>query len=155
MSRPFSTKSALKLQECHPDLIKIAKRTLAVCPVDFGISEGHRSFDKQLEYFLSGTSRLDPRVVADALDPKYPKHMMIPSMAFDIYAYVPGHPDLTYDPEHLTHIAGYMLSSAEYLLAQGKITHRLVWGGNWDSDGTILRDHKLWDRPHFELRNPL
>ena len=43
--------------------------------------------------------------------------------------------------------AAYVLCVAKDLLAQGKISHEMRNGGDWDRDG-IFDD---WDMPHFEL----
>lgn len=72
-------------------------------------------------------------------------------MAFDFFASVPNNAKMAFDNEHLTFIAGMMFAVAERLFNEGKITHRPRWGGNWDGDGTIIYDHSLKDRPHFEL----
>ena len=34
---------------------------------------------------------------------------------------------------------------------EGKITHKLRWGGNWNGDGLIVEGQSLVDLPHFEL----
>lgn len=152
INKLFSEKSWAQLKTCHPDLQKIAIETRKTCPIDFAINEGARTFEKQLEYFLSGASNLDPRIPEKLAKAT---HIKTPSMAFDFRAYVPGvQEDLSYDPEHITFIAAWMCATAEALFAKGEITHKVTWGGNWDNDGIILRDQSLWDRPHIELRNP-
>lgn len=46
--------------------------------------------------------------------------------------------------------AGEILHLAKRLLREEKITHELVWGGDWDSDG-MTTEHKFLDLPHFQL----
>lgn len=147
----FGEKSWAALKTCHRDLQRIAIETRKICPIDFGISEGGRTVEKQLEYFLNDKSDLDPR---DPEQLKKAKHIRTPSEAFDFYVYVPGQKELAYDPEHMTCVAAWMQAVATFLYAKGEISHLLTWGGNWDNDGIILRDQKLWDRPHVELRKP-
>jgi hypothetical protein len=43
------------------------------------------------------------------------------------------------------------MAVAGILLNQGRITHELVSGLNWDSDGEIITDQKFQDLVHFEL----
>lgn len=149
-NRIFGQRSLVQLNTCHPDLQLIAKETLKQCPIDFSIIEGYRSFQTQLEYFLASPPKtsLDPRITENY---KKAKHLRFPSEAFDFCAYIPGHPEWAYDVEHITFIAGWICSTAAHLKAQGKISHNIIWGGNWDNDGIILKDQKLWDRPHIEL----
>jgi len=43
-----------------------------------------------------------------------------------------------------------MFATAERLYNEGKITHKLRWGGDWDSD-KVFDDQNFDDLPHFEL----
>ena len=43
-----------------------------------------------------------------------------------------------------------MITIANQLYEEGKIKHRLRWGGDWDRDGD-LTDNILFDGPHFEI----
>lgn len=151
MPYQFGRSSRERLDTCHPDLRLIFTEALAHSPVDFGISEGVRSDEKQLEYFLSGKSRLDPRIPEQRAKCRHLPNENGLSMAVDAYAWVPGKQDLAYDMKHLSLIAGVVLSTASTLYNAGAITHRLRWGGNWDGDGEIVTDQTFNDLPHFEL----
>ena len=140
----FSNRSLDKLSSCHIDLQLIAKTVLDITPIDFGISEGHRSLKKQQEYFKKGLSKIDGIA-------KKGKHNYNPSMAFDFYIYVPGK-KLSYDEHHLTFVAGLFVAIAKMLKLENKITHDVRWGGNWDSDGEIIYDQTFQDLPHIELK---
>lgn len=59
MSFTFGKRSREKLSQCHPDLQLIAEESLKLSSIDFGISEGHRSVEKQQEYFRTGKSKVD------------------------------------------------------------------------------------------------
>lgn len=142
MGYNFGHTSTLQKATCHQDLQLIVDTSIQITVVDFGISEGHRSKTLQLEYFQKGLSDKD-----GITDPS--KHNYMPSLALDFYAFVNG--KASYDPEHLSYLAGLFHGVAEMLLAQGKISHRLRWGGNWDQDGEILLDQEFDDRPHIEL----
>ena len=147
MPYSFGNSSTAKLNTCHSDLQKILRLAISRSRIDFGIGEGHRSLERQKELFDQGRSKIDGIS-------KKGKHNYSPSLAADIYVY---HPDpelrtkLVYDSGSLCYIAGVIISCSEELLAQGEITHRIRWGGNWDKDGVILIDQSFDDLPHFEL----
>lgn len=139
--------SLKKLESVHHDLVKIIKLAITRTPVDFGISEGHRSLERQKELYDQGKSKID------GINKKG-KHNYSPSLAIDLYAY---HPDIAtrkkiaYDVPTLCLIAGVIISCADELKAKGDIKHSIRWGGNWDNDGVILYDQSFDDLPHFEL----
>ena len=147
MSFTFGNRSTEKLSSCHPDLILIHQLAISRTRIDYGISEGHRSLERQKELFDQGRSMID------GIE-RMGKHNYQPSLATDIYIY---HPDaairqkLVYDVGSLCYVAGVIISCTAELLAQEKITHGIRWGGNWDKDGIILMDQSFDDLPHFEL----
>lgn len=140
----FGTRSKEKLSQCHVDLQLIAEESLKVSSMDFGVSEGHRTIEKQLEYYRTGRSKVDGIKIKG-------KHNYQPSLAIDIYAYIPGKPKLAFNISNLAYLGGVLTATAKRLLNEGKITHRLRWGANWDGDGEILTDQRFQDMPHFEL----
>lgn len=142
MAYKFGKKSQERLATCDKVLAQVLERAILRSPVDFGTTEGHRSFEKQLEHFKSGRSRIDPR---DHEQAKAAKHLRSPSHAVDIYIHVPGEPGLAYDREHLACVAGVILATAADMGVE------MRWGGNWDRDGEILTDQDFDDMPHFEL----
>lgn len=144
MSFQFGNRSKTKLASCHPDLQLIAEESLKVSQVDFGVSEGHRSVEKQLEYFNTGKSKIDGIKIKG-------KHNYQPSMAFDYYAYVSGKPKLAFNSSYLVYLGGVITATAKRLLNEGRISHKVRWGANWDSDGEILTDQSFDDTPHIEL----
>ena len=144
----FSDRSQARLDTCHPDLITVFEEAIKTSLVDFGISEGQRSAETQLKYFLDGKSRIDPRIPELK---KKGKHLRTPSEAVDIYAFVPGRKDLSFDKIHLAYLGGHIMGIADRLYREGAIRNKLRWGGNWDSDGELFYDQSLKDMPHFEL----
>ena len=78
------------------------------------------------------------------------KHNYSPSLAVDIYPYFNN--GANWDNEHLSYLSGIIHAVSEMLLIEGKISHRIRWGGNFDMDGEIL-EQSFDDRPHFELVN--
>lgn len=156
----FSAESKTILGTCHDDLVAIMQEAIRISPIDFGIVYGHRSPDLQLELFKHGREFrngkwiiTDPKKVVTNSDgtTNLSNHNYTPSRAVDIRIFIDGRPDLAYDPEHLSHVAGIVLTVGAYLYDRKLISHRIRWGGNWDGDGIILQDQTLWDRPHFEI----
>lgn len=145
----FGERSNKNLDTCHPDLQLIARTVISRSKVDFGISEGHRSVERQYQLFLEGKSKIDGKT-------KKGKHNYDPSLAIDIYIY---HPDvdlrrkMAYSTIHLAYIAGLFDSVAVELLSKGRISHWIRWGANWDGDGVIDFDQSFDDYPHFELKS--
>lgn len=140
----FGKKSMEKLLTCHEDLQKIMNLAISRSRVDFGISEGHRSEERQKELYQEGKTTVLKSM-----------HNNNPSLACDIYAY---HKDpktrrkKQYDKGTLCYIAGVVVSCTKELLEKKEIEHTVRWGGNWDCDGEILTDHDFEDMPHFEIR---
>lgn len=151
MGYHFGDGSMAKLVTCHPDLQRVMLEAIVRSPIDFSITQGHRSFDEQLRFFLADKSKIDPRVPEQKAKAM---HLYSPSMACDIAAFVPGKPGLAYDFNHLCVIAGVVYACAADLLARNQIAHRIRWGGNWDGDGEVIADQTFNDLPHFELMKP-
>ena len=152
----FGESSLEKLKLVHPDLKKVMELAIERSNVDFGISEGHRTVEVQQSYYAIGrTKELNrtPITNVDGINKKG-KHNELPSHAVDIYIY---HPDaetrkkIAYDGMHLAYVAGIVDACAQELCEKGLITHKIRWGGNWDSDGVIIFDQQLQDMPHFEI----
>lgn len=150
MPYQFGKTSTDRLHSCHEDLVKIHQKAIELSPIDYGISEGYRSPERQLQLFTEGKSKIDG---VNQLG----KHNVMPSMATDIFIY---HPDinirrkLIYHNESLAMVAGVIIASAELLYSKGEIAHKIRWGGNWDKDGVILLDQSFDDLVHFELYAP-
>lgn len=146
----FGELSRKRLNTCHDDLIKIANLAIKRSRIDFGIAEGERSPEKQLEYFKQGKSQID------GINKKG-KHNFTPSKAYDFYIY---HPDyeirkkLAYDKCSMCYVIGITISCAEELYQAGEICHKVRSGANWDMDGIILQDQSFDDLPHIELIGP-
>lgn len=160
MNKIFSESSLKQLETLHPDLQLIMTETLSRCEVDFMLVEGYRSPEKQFEYYKKGR-RLDSNgkwIIADKRNiitnvdgfKIKGKHNHYPSIAVDIAVYVPGKSKLAYDLSHLSYVAGSLMRIAEELYKEGKITHKVRWGGDWNGNGDFS-DTNLPDKPHFEI----
>jgi peptidoglycan L-alanyl-D-glutamate endopeptidase CwlK len=139
----FGKRSLEKLETCHEDLQKIMKLAISRSRIDFGISEGHRSEERQLDLYEIGKSKV-----------KFGKHNESPSMACDIYVW---HDDATirrekqYDAESLAYIAGIVVSCAAELKEKSEVKHDIRIGLNWDMDGEIVTDQSFYDGCHYEI----
>lgn len=140
----FGERSLKNLNTCHPDLILVAKESLRVSQIDFGISEGHRSKTRQKRLFDEGKSKIDGINNVS-------KHNYYPSMAFDFYAYVVGNKKLAFDTVHLMYLVGVITSTANRLRQEGEISHTIRSGANWDGDGQLKYDQSFFDAPHIEI----
>lgn len=131
----FGALSKERLATCHEDLQVIA--SLAIQYLDFSVECGHRGQEEQDEAFMNGFSKL-----------QYPnsKHNKTPSMAIDITPY----PSRYTDTKKQRELAFYFKGIADALFAEGRISHRVRWGGDWDGDGDTA-DQTFNDYPHFEL----
>lgn len=139
----FSKKSRAMLEQVHPDLQKVMEEAIKI--IDFSITEGARTIEKQQEYYKAGKSKtLNSKHL-----PKYcAQYGRNYSMAIDIVPY----PVDYNDRERFCLLAGIVLGMAKILLEQGKIKHRIRWGGDW-SENNITKDEKFSDMPHFELKD--
>jgi peptidoglycan L-alanyl-D-glutamate endopeptidase CwlK len=147
MPYEFGNRSKQNLETCHPDLQLVANEVIKITRIDFGISEGHRSIQKQQVLYQQGKTTIDGIT-------RKGRHNYLPSEALDFFVY---HPDLdyrtkmVYDKVHMAYIAGMFMAIADRLYKEGRITHRLRWGGNWDMDGVIQFDQSFQDFPHIEI----
>ena len=147
--------SGRKLSTCHPDLQLIVIESIKVSTIDFGVAQGERTVEQQQQYFNDGKSKINPKAY-DSLKEllSKAKHIVdgeirILSDAVDLYAYVNN--SANWEVKNLCFIGGVITSTAKRLLSEGRISHELRWGGNWDMDGEIITDQNFQDLPHFEL----
>jgi peptidoglycan LD-endopeptidase CwlK len=125
---PFklSNRSIDRLEGVHPDLQKVVKLAIELTEVDFGVTEGVRSIDRQRQLYAGGASKtMNSRHIpgADGL-----------GKAIDLAAYIGS--EVRWDWPLYHKIATAMKRAANALGVA------IVWGGDW-------RTFK--DGPHFEL----
>lgn len=131
----FAKQSEQRLMQAHPDLITLFRTV--VKKFDCIVLESFRDKEKQDEAFKNGNSKL-----------QWPhgKHNQLPSLAVDVAPYPLDWKDLS----RFYHFAGFVQGTAEMLLQDHKITHKIRWGGDWDSDQN-LSEEKFKDLVHFEV----
>ena len=139
----FSKRSIERMQGVHLDLITIYLEAIKVCPIDFGIPEfgGLRTKGEQNILFQKGLSKCDgfDRVSNHQLPYDEPR-----GNALDFYAYING--KASWDKVHLAIVAATLLSTANRLLKEKKISIRIKWGATFGSNS-----FNGWDFPHIEV----
>lgn len=139
----FSRRSQMRMAGVHPDLILIFNEALKVSPIDFGIPNdgGVRTAERQHELYLNKVSKCDGYKIKSNHQVDEEKSPY--GLALDVYAYVAG--VASWDKSHLAIVAGVILSTAERLKREGKVSISVRWGGTFGSS-----EFKGWDYPHFE-----
>jgi len=132
----FSQESFSKLSTCHPDLQALFYRVIQYR--DCTILEGYRGQAQQDADFAAGRSKL-----------KFPngKHNSQPSNAVDVAPYpVPDFKRL----EEFVYFGGFVLGIAEMLYDEGKITHKIRYGADFNGNDRVT-DQPFIDAVHFEI----
>lgn len=124
-----------QLKTCHKDLQTLFNEVILY--FDCTVTEGYRGQEAQEAAFNAGKSTKH-----------FPngKHNKMPSNAVDVYPY----PIQINNTSRFYWFAGYVLGTAKQLRLQGKITHEIKCGADWDMDFDI-NDQKLNDLVHFEV----
>lgn len=117
----FSRRSERNLVGVKPDLIKLARRALELSEVDFGVTEGLRTKDRQRQLVAEGKSR-----TANS------RHLT--GDAIDVVAYLGA--AVTWEWKYYEQIA------VAFKRASAELGIPVEWGGDWKS---------LKDGPHFQL----
>lgn len=121
MAYKFSQRSKRNLEGVHPDLVAVVHRALSICPIDFAVIEGVRTFERQKVLFESGASWTM-------------KSRHLTGHAVDLAAYVDG--SISWHWPHYDILAVAMKEAARQLDIP------IEWGGDWKTTP---------DGPHFQL----
>lgn len=121
MAFRLSARSQARMAGVHPRLIAVVREAITLTPVDFMITEGLRTPDRQAALLRAGASRT-----------KRSRHLT--GHAVDVAALVDG--QVRWDWPLYPRIAAAFKAAAAL---QGTV---IVWGGDWAT---------LRDGPHFEL----
>jgi peptidoglycan L-alanyl-D-glutamate endopeptidase CwlK len=117
----LSKRSLVRLEGVHPRLVALVREAIALSPVDFMVTEGLRTPERQAALLRAGASRT-----------KRSRHLT--GHAVDVAALVDG--QVRWDWPLYPRIAAAFKAAA---VRQGT---PIVWGGDWPG---------LRDGPHFEL----
>lgn len=121
MTFKLSQRSLNNLKGVDEDLVAVVKRAIEITEIDFGVTEGIRTLDRQTELFKKGFSKTMKS-----------KHLI--GRAVDLVAYVDG--KVSWEKEDYYPIALAMERAAI------ELNVKIRWGGDFKS---------FFDGPHFEL----
>lgn len=136
----FSKRSLTSLVGVHPDLVRLMLASIEDTPIDFTITEGVRTAEKQRQYYNQG--RTTKGIIVTNLDgiKKKSNHQIKTDgygHAVDLYAYHSGSVQVN-DNKSLKVISDHIKKKAK------ELNISITWGGDWT---------KPYDPPHFELKN--
>ncbi|EEO8517980.1 M15 family metallopeptidase [Salmonella enterica subsp. enterica serovar Rubislaw] len=117
----FSQRSENNLKGVNPDLVKIVRRALQLSPVDFGITEGLRTVERQRQLVAAGKSQ--------TMNSRH-----ISGHAVDVFAYPTSAG--SWEWKYYEQIATAFKQAAK------ELNIPVEWGGDWKT---------LKDGPHFQL----
>lgn len=118
----FSKRSLDNLVGVEPSLVKVVRKALEGSPLDFGISEGVRTLERQKELVAAGKSRT-----------MNSRHLT--GHAVDFFVLVDG--KVTWEFKYYKEVADAFKKAAEELGVE------IEWGGDWKS---------FKDGPHIQLK---
>ena len=118
----LSQRSLRNLKGVHPDLLKVAVRALEITDIDFGVTEGLRTIERQRELVAAGASRT-----------MNSRHLT--GHAIDVVALIGG--EVRWDWPLYARLALHFKAAAHELQVP------ITWGGDWP---------RFRDGPHYELQ---
>lgn len=121
MTFALGQRSLDRLNGVHPDLVKVVKRAIQLTPIDFTVTEGLRTVERQKQLVAAGASQTM-------------KSRHITGHAVDLAALIDG--EVRWDWPLYAKIAKAMKDAA------AELGVAIEWGGDWKS---------LKDGPHFQL----
>lgn len=121
MTFALSKKSEDRLTGVHPDLVRVVRRALELSPIDFAVTEGRRTKERQAVLVKDGASR--------TMNSRH-----ITGHAVDLAPIIGGTISWAWPPFHRL--------AAAVKQAAAELGVRIVWGGDWVT---------FKDGPHFEL----
>lgn len=147
----LSKRSLRRLNGVNPQLQSVVKRAIEISKVDFGVTEGLRTLERQKQLMKEGVTRTIKS-----------KHLI--GRAVDLVAYIDGR--VTWELEPYFKIADAMTHAAYEMILHAE----LRWGGAWTVanlqtwEGTSKEAHEAYvawreqrgrkpfiDAPHFEI----
>lgn len=160
----FGKASEARLKDLDPKLVKVLRRALEICEIDFTIVEGLRS-DEQC-YINFGKGRTKEQCTRGGCPPKYSKpsaakvtwlskalnsnhrkRLNGKGGAVDIYPYPVS---LVFSNKAKVWEPLFDKIAVAMLKASKELGIPIRWGANWDLD-KMPRERGETDNPHFEL----
>jgi peptidoglycan L-alanyl-D-glutamate endopeptidase CwlK len=131
----FSYESIQQLSSCHPEIKILFNEVIKT--FDCIVIQGHRDQAAQEAAFAAGNTKLHW---------PHGKHNAMPSLAADVAPY----PLDWNNQKRMYWFAGYVMGVAQKLKDEGRMTHAVRYGGDWNSNKDIT-DQTFNDLVHFEL----
>lgn len=121
MSFKLGVRNRMKLSGVHPDLVRVLEAAIKISDIDFAVTEGVRTVDRQRELVAKGAST--------TMNSRH-----ITGHAVDVAAMLGS--QVRWDWPLYAKIAGAVKQAAK------ELSIPIIWGGDWKS---------FPDGPHFEL----
>lgn len=146
MSYKLGSRSLKNLEGVHPNLVKVITAAITNSPVDFTVTEGLRSTQRQKDLYAQGRSKPGIKVTQkdgvksvsnhqDEADGKKDGK----GSAVDLYPFFLG----AVQVNHKDTIKNLKLIAAHIKKVAKDLGIGIVWGGDWRTP---------YDPPHFELK---
>lgn len=127
MAFSFGTRSRNNLKGVNPNLVKLAEEALKVSKVDFMVTEGLRTKERQRQLVAKGLSKT-----------MNSKHLT--GRAIDVVPY----------PVDWKDWSKFVAIYQAFKQASKTTGIKFRWGGDWNMNGSY-KDERFLDGPHFEL----
>jgi len=121
MTYTFSERSEAALEGVHPALQAVVRRAIQITEIDFGVTEGMRTYERQQELLDSGAS--------STMNSRH-----LTGHAVDLVAFIGS--EVRWDWPLYHKLAAAMKTASD------EMDVPISWGGDW---------HKFQDGPHFQL----
>ena len=137
----LNKRSLDNLQGVHPYLIKVLEEAIKECPIEFTITEGVRTLERQKEYYSWGRMKPNPNTgkmttitSCDGINKKSNHQVKSDGYGYavDLYA----NPINVNDTVNIKVVADHIKKIAK------RLNINIEWGGDW----------KMKDLPHFEVK---
>ncbi|MCK7435909.1 M15 family metallopeptidase [Enterobacter bugandensis] len=115
-------------------MVSVVKRAIELTPIDFRVTEGLRTFDRQRELYEQGKSKT-----------MQSRHLQ--GYAVDVFPL--GVSDVWNRGNPATKAAWRAVAEAFYQAGK-ELKIPITWGGDFNGDGPDVGSDG-WDWPHFEL----
>lgn len=148
----LSKLSLSRLEDVHPDLVKIVKRAIEITPQDFMVVEGIRTEERC--YINYGKGRTVEQCIAKGVPAKFaqPKLSKVTWLANPLSSkHVTGKAvDLVPYPVDWNDLSKFDQVAQAMFAAAKELGVSIRWGADWDNDGNH-REKGEYDSPHFEI----
>lgn len=151
MGYSFGKRSQVNLDTCHKDIQYILNELIKI--YDFTVISGIRTTEEQKALFADGKTKLDGINKKSKHQGREDSEGNIVSFAVDIMPWKKGTNAFSgheKDNRRFYTMMGMVKAIAARLLEEGKISHTVRFGLDWNGDDTY-KDQTFDDLPHFEL----